>query len=155
MSSYFPNLFSDCLVLCIDEPDLTKTQLNNIDNRVFILFDPDSDKFMICGKRQDLKVENPTRILPPYKPYTFFCWSDRDTFTFIKSILDRRSNGSVIPTIGLTLYNFKDLPEYTENITYNRLVELSRIENEMFGIDLGHVNDLPQYIRMLRKVRNM
>ena len=150
--SAFPNSFSDCLVIRIDEPDLQKNQIGNIDNRTFILFDVESDKYFICGKRQDLNLYKNKKI---YSPYSFFCQSESDTQLFIESILDHNCAYDIFD-VSMSLYNYKNLPDTLETVDYDYLNSSLRQEMELYGNDQFSIQkQLPKYLRLLRKVRNL
>ena len=148
--SAFPNSFSDCLVIRIDEPDVQKNQIGNVDNRIFILFDVESDKYFVCGKRQDLNLYK-NKI---YSPYSFFCQSESDVQLFMESILDHDCGYNLFD-VRMSLYNYKHLPDTLETVDYYYLNSNVSSDKEMYGNDSFNIQQqLPKYLRLLRKVRN-
>ena len=111
---------SDCLVLHISEID---PSLKKEDTSIFIIYDIVKNKFLIRGKRRNIKNE----FTPSYE---FQC----DT---LKSLLDFLEVTLSSPgyDLNITIYNYNDLSLKSEWITYDYLLENKVEVNEIVGYD--------------------
>lgn len=129
----------DCLVLKIEEyDDETKENIANI----FVLYDQSSDKFVLRGSC----VSN----LKPASPYSFMADCASDVADFILFAMDRINNKNII------LYNYDNLPETSDEITYEFLCNWQSSTYEIAGYNdkkLTHKN-LVTSLRMLRNIYN-
>ena len=93
---------ADCLILKIEE--VYDTQEKVIDNEVFVLFDKNTESYVIRGKR--------------IGTYSFLSKTSDDVIEFLSFIIDNNN------LINYRLYNNKDLPWESDDITFEQLTEV-------------------------------
>jgi hypothetical protein len=131
---------SDCLVLKIEEIFDGK-----LDTTIFVLYDSNSMEFCLYGKRSDLIGKDPS------VPYSFKCKYADDLADFISFVMCKKSKWNY------TLYNYNNLPEFADDITYDYLKDLDNDQSyELTGYDFNNFNrkTLLKSLRMLRNVFN-
>lgn len=130
---------SDCLVLKIEEYcSETKQNIANL----FVLYDQEIDKFVIRGS-------NIAKTLY-CAPYSFMADSANDLADFLLFAVDRQNK------INCVLYNYDNLPETSDEITYEFLTRYESRDYEIAGynnVKLTH-KYLVKCLRMLRNVYN-
>jgi hypothetical protein len=99
--------FTDCLVLKIEE--LSDGEL---DTTLFILYDVNEKKFIVKGKRRDIFGK------PLSVPYSFQCKCAEHLADFISFTICTKNKWSY------SLYNYNDLPNHSDEITYEYLKDL-------------------------------
>jgi hypothetical protein len=133
MSSF---IVTDCLVLKLVEVE--SGLVGRIDTTMYIIYDKETHMFIIRGKRRDLET------------YSFECEYADDVATFIQYAICSRNR------LNETLYNFKDLHQDANDITFEYLDDALTEPFEISGYDdkkLGR-NRLLKNLRMLRSVSN-
>jgi len=101
------NTNTDCLVLKIEE--LSDGEL---DTTLFILYDVLEDNYIIRGKRSN-DFSKPQSV-----PYSFQCKHPEHLADFISFIVCTKNKWSY------SLYNYNDLPNHSDEITYEYLKDL-------------------------------
>jgi hypothetical protein len=132
--------YTDCLVLKIEE-----FSDGDLDTTLFILYDTNESQFVIFGKRSEIFGK------PEPVPYSFKCKYAEDLSDFISFVICRKNKWSY------TLYNYDNLPENSDHISYDFLKELDRDKSyEIAGYDnkIYSRNYLVKSLRMLRNVFN-
>lgn len=130
----------DCLVLKIEE---IESESKKLDNTLFVVYDSNEDHFIVRGKR----IDDASR---EFVPYSFMCEDAKSLANFISFTICKSNLWSY------TLYNYDNLPYYSENITYEFLVENEDMSYEITGYDNQKYNrkQLLSNLRMLRNVFN-
>lgn len=129
----------DTLVLKIIERD----ELNVIDNVVYILYDQRYQRYVIRGKRRDtVNIKS--------QDYSFECDNSRHLAEFIEFMMDKNYTFSYI------LYNYTNLPEKSDDITFDFLFDNDDLANEMTGYDDEPMvkHKLLKMFRILKNVYN-
>lgn len=130
----------DCLVFKFEE---VEKETGNIDNTVYVLFDQRTENYVVRGQR---------RWTPRYQScsYSFECDNQRDLADFLQYIIcsDNRVNE--------ILYNYDNLPDYSNEITYEFLHDYDHQDYEISGYNDKKFsrNRLFKNLRMLRKISN-
>jgi hypothetical protein len=132
----------DCIVLKIEEQDSDTYEL---DHTVFILYDSMKRQYIIRGKRASLllgKQTSPT--------YSFVCDEPHNLVSFLTTIISKKNLWTY------TLYNYDNLSEDSNNITYEFLKEYECEQYELCGYDEAVYNkkELSNYLNILRTVYN-
>jgi hypothetical protein len=129
----------DTLVLKIVEHDV---DLGRPDTTLYVLYDKATHRYVIRGKRNDSRVPSCT--------YSFECEFANDLADFLEFLLDKTNTFSYI------LYNYDNLPETSNEITFeflkmydSRVYELSGYDNEIY-----HRKTMLKNLRILRKIFN-
>lgn len=129
----------DTLVLKIVEHDV---YLGKPDTTLYVLYDKATHRYVIRGKRAEYRVKSCT--------YSFECESHNDLADFLEFLLDKTNTFSYI------LYNYDNLPETSNEITFeflkmydNNVYELSGYENEPY-----RRKNIIKNLRMLRNIFN-
>jgi hypothetical protein len=130
----------DTLVLKIEEYE---AEYKLIDTTLYILYDTRTKRYVIRGKRrstQNLESE----------PYSFECDSSRDLADFIMLIIDCDN------VLSYTLYNYDNLPDQSNDITYEFFNNYDDTTYEIVGYDNKKIKrrDLLRNLRVLRNVFN-
>lgn len=129
----------DTLVLKIVEHDV---DLGRPDTTLYVLYDKATHRYVIRGKRNDIRVESCT--------YSYECECANDLADFLEFLLDNTN------TFSYFLYNYDNLPETSNEITFeflkrydSRVYELSGYDNQEFKR-----RNVIKILRMLRNVFN-
>jgi len=129
----------DTLVLKIVEHDV---DLGKPDTTLYVLYDKATHRYVIRGKRGDDRDKSCT--------YSFECKSHNDLADFLEFLLDRTNTFSYI------LYNYDNLPETSNEITFeflkmydNKVYELSGYDNELY-----RRKNIIKNLRILRNIFN-
>lgn len=135
-------VITDTLVLKLEEYDATN---NKLDTVLYIFYDSRTDHYVIRGKRVDT-------ITWKTHCYSFECESNKkyDLVDFIQLLIYKGNY------ISFTLYNYDNLPEYSNDITYEFLKENDDITYEIVGYDRlkPKRSKFLKYLRVLRSVFN-
>lgn len=129
----------DCLVLKIEEfDDETYEEITNI----FVLYDQKLEKFILRGSYISKTVK--------CVPYSFMADNASDLADFISFAMDKMNKKSYI------LYNYDNLPETSDEITYEFLSNWESREYEISGYNglRGNNKYLVKCLRMLRNIYN-
>jgi hypothetical protein len=132
--------FPDTLVLKIVEYDVD-TKL--YDTVMYVIYDKRHYQYIIRGSRR-------ATILAEMLTYSFTCDLVEDLADFIEFVLDRHNNISYI------LYNYDNLPEFSNEITYQLLQDYDDLAYEIAGYDNQHFSrrSLVKNLKILRNVYN-
>ncbi len=130
----------DTLVLKIVEYD---DKSHKDDTTLYMWYDQSIDRYVIRGKRSE------TPNLAPCL-YSFECNSASDLADFIQFVIDRNNYVSYI------LYNYDNLPETSDEITFDFLSYYDENTYEIAGYDNEALkrHDLIRNLKMLRNVFN-
>jgi len=134
------NTFPDTLVLKMIEYDLDTKLYDTI---MYLIYDKRHRQYIIRGSRRATSV---TEMLT----YSFTCDSAQDLADFIEFAIDRHNRISYI------LYNYDNLPEFANEITYDFLQDNDELTYEIAGYDDQRFsrNTLIRNLKMLRNVYN-
>lgn len=129
----------DTLVLKIIEHDVN---LDRPDTTLFILYDNETSRYVIRGKRNEVRRESCT--------YSYECEHATDLIEFLEFLFDKNYKFSYI------LYNYDNLPATSNEITFEFLKKHDKIKYELSGYD--NVNfkrkDMLKKLRMLKNIFN-
>jgi hypothetical protein len=130
---------SDCLVLKIQENYDTN---NRLDQSVFILYDQSEHRYVIRGKRYSKIFKS--------KSFNFYADCKSDVIDFLTTIICNSSYWTY------ELYNCKNLPLTSDNITYKFLENNCNKENEISAYDSLKYrrHELSRWLRLLKYVYN-
>lgn len=132
----------DTLVIKLEEYDF---ETNELDTTIYILYDSKTKHYVIRGKRTDSKTYQLCN-------YSFECHSaDKyDLIDFLQLVIPNKNHMS------FTMYNYDNLPNDSNDITYDFLKSNDDDRYEIVGYD----NQKPtkrkflKYLRILRSVFN-
>lgn len=130
----------DTLVLKIEEYECENKL---IDTTLYILYDTRSKRYVIRGKRRStVNLES--------QPYSFESESSSELADFLMLIMDCDN------VLSYTLYNYDNLPEESNDITYEFLNKYDDRTYEVVGYDNKKIKrkDLLRNLRILRNVFN-
>jgi hypothetical protein len=141
MSSLLPYTVPDCLVLKLEE--IVRNTDNDIDATVYIIYDTLKETYVIRGKRS---------VLPHVSScdFSFECRSSRDTVQFLEYIICKGSR------VNEVLYNYDNLPNNANDITFGFLRDHDNSEYEIAGFNKikFHKKRLRNVLRILRNTSN-
>jgi hypothetical protein len=110
------------LILYIEEHDI-KEDFNSIDNKIFIGWDNETQRFYVRGKRQNISDKD-------FAPYALYYSSADKLYDFIEFVIGTTS------TTSLVLYNFNNIKRLLlEDLTYDYLESLIDKNYEIAGYD--------------------
>jgi len=141
MSNFNVNI-TDCLVLKLEEINANKDD-NEIDTTVYILYDTKKLRYIIRGQRKySLKYNSCT--------YSYECSYKNDLVNFLQYIICKFN------VVNETLFNYKNLPANSNDITFEFLKEFEHKNNEISGYDNEKLKTkrLIKNLRMLETVSN-
>jgi hypothetical protein len=135
--------YTDCLVLKLEEINV----INNnkiIDNSVYIIYDTSIKKYIIRGKRNGTKKHKECN-------FSFECINPIHLVEFLKYIFCRFS------TINESLYNYDNLPQTSNEITYEFLKNNEHFDYEISGYDEVELEtkSLLKKLKMLKNINNL
>lgn len=130
---------ADTLVLKIIEHDV---EIGRPDTTLYVLYDINTSAYVIRGKRNDVQIESCS--------YSFECNSSKNLVNFLEFLFDRSNKFSYI------LYNYDNLPEDSNEITFDFLKEYDNVKYELSGYDNQKYNKkmLLKIFRILRNIFN-
>jgi hypothetical protein len=130
----------DTLVLKIVEYDFNT---GKDDTTLYMWYDQDTETYVIRGKRRETSATDSC-------VYSFECNSASSLSNFIQFVIDKTNYVSYI------LYNYDNLPETSDEITFDFLVNNDEITYEIAGYDHQKLNrnDLIRNLKMLRNIFN-
>lgn len=134
------NIMSDCLVFKLEE---VETVSNEIDTTLYVLYDKLKHVYVVRGRRRwTPKCQSCT--------YSFDCDSSRDLADFIQYIICPENRVNEI------LYNYDNLPEDSNDITYEFLHDYDHGDYEISGYNDRKLKRkrLIMNLRMLKNVYN-
>jgi hypothetical protein len=136
----FVNNMPDCLVFKFEE---VEADTEKIDNTVYVLYDQMKEMYIVRGQR---------RWTPKYQScsYSFECDNQCDLADFLQYII---CDGN---TVNEVLYNYDNLPDDSNKITYEFLHDYDHADYEISGYNDKKFSRkrLFKNLRMLRKISN-
>ena len=128
----------DTLVLKIEEH-----YSGSVDTSMYVVYDHILECYVVRGKRRDT-----SKIIS--ETYSFECGTEHQLASFIQFVLD--SYG----TVSYILYNYKNLPSTSDDITFEFLAEESKLCREVTGYDNLSLKrkELLRNLRILKNVFN-
>jgi hypothetical protein len=134
------NKIPDCLVLKIEEVEYIS---NLIDTTLYVLYDKSRHVFVVRGRR---------RLTPNSQSstYSFECEFAKDLAVFIEYIICSNN------TVNEVLYNYDNLPNSSNKITYEFLQDYEHVDYEISGYNNKKLRRkrILKNLRMLRNVYN-
>ena len=139
MTEFVDNI-PDCLVFKFEE---IEDETKRIDNIVYVLFDQMKEKYIVRGQRRRSHKHNSAS-------YSFECDKSCDLVIFLQYIICPGN------TVNEVLYNYDNLPDDSNKITYDFLHDYDHSDYEISGYNAQKFsrNDLFTKLRMLRKISN-
>jgi hypothetical protein len=139
MSEFFNNM-PDCLVFKFEE---VERDTGKIDTTVYVLFDQREEKYVVRGQR---------RWTPRYQSctYSFDCDHICDLVEFLQYVVCPSNR------VNEVLYNYDNLPDDSNKITYEFLHDYDHSDYEISGYNDKKFSSkrLFKNLRMLRKIGN-
>lgn len=139
MTEFFNNM-PDCLVFKFEE---VEEDTGKIDTTVYVLFDQREEKYVVRGQR---------RWTPRHQSctYSFDCDHICDLVEFLQYVVCSSNRVNEI------LYNYDNLPDDSNKITYEFLHDYDHSDYEISGYNDKKFNSkrLFKNLRMLRKIGN-
>jgi hypothetical protein len=136
--SSFTNTVSDCLVFKLEE---VEANTGKIDTTLYVIYDKRNHKYLIRGSR---------RLSSKYEPcaYSFECETATDLADFIEYLFCPHN------TVNEILYSYDNLPENSNDITFDFLREYECEDIEISGYN-GFNFKRRRLLRNLRMLRNV
>jgi hypothetical protein len=136
--SEFTEKVTDCLVFKFEEFDVDKKE---IDNTLYILYDKRNHRYLVRGQR---------RWTPRNQScsYSFECEFANDLADFVKYVICPYNR------VNEVLYNYDNLPENSDDITYEFLHAYDHSDYEISGYN-GNKLSRNRLLRNLRMLRNL
>lgn len=136
MSEFMP----DCLVFKLEEVEYNT---NKIDTTLYILYDKVRHVYIVRGRRRWTPMSQSCT-------YSFECEFAKDLADFIDYVICRGNK------VNETLYNYDNLPNDSNEITYEFLHDYDHSDFEISGYDNRKLRRgrLLKNLRMLRNVYN-
>ena len=136
----FVNNMPDCLVFKFEEVD---KDTNEIDTTVYVLFDQRKDKYIVRGQRKWTPKHHSCT-------YSFECDNQCDLSDFLQYLICPSNRVNEI------LYNYDNLPNDSNEITFDFLNEYDHSDYEISGYNSKKFSAkrLFKNLRMLRKISN-
>lgn len=136
MSEFMP----DCLVFKLEEVEYNT---NKIDTTLYILYDKVRHVYIVRGRRRWTPMSQSCS-------YSFECEFAKDLADFIEYVICKRNK------INETLYNYDNLSNHSNEITYEFLHDYDHSDFELSGYDNRKLRRgrLLKNLRMLRNVYN-
>ncbi len=139
MTEFFNNM-PDCLVFKFEE---IEADTGKIDTTIYVLFDQREEKYVVRGQR---------RWTPRYQSctYSFDCDHICDLVEFLQYVVCSSNRVNEI------LYNYDNLPDDSNKITYEFLHDYDHSDYEISGYNDRKFSSkrLFKNLRMLRKIGN-
>jgi hypothetical protein len=136
----FVNNMPDCLVFKFEE---VEKDTEKIDTTVYVLYDQMKEKYIVRGQR---------RWTPKYQScsYSFECDHICDLVEFLQYLVCRDN------TVNEILYNYDNLPDDSNKITYEFLHDYDHADYEISGYNGKKFSKkrLFSNLRMLRNISN-
>lgn len=130
----------DCLVFKFEE---IEKDTGNIDNTIYVLFDQRTENYVVRGQRRWTHKYHSCS-------YSFECGHICDLVEFLQYLICPDN------TVNEVLYNYDNLPDYSNEITYEFLHDYDHCDYEISGYNDKKFsrNRLFKNLRMLRKISN-
>ena len=139
MTEFFNNI-PDCLVFKFEE---VEADTGKIDTTVYVLFDQKEEKYIVRGQRRwTPRVQSCT--------YSFDCDHICDLVEFLQYVVCPSNR------VNEVLYNYDNLPDDSNKITYEFLHDYDHSDYEISGYNNKKFSSkrLFKNLRMLRKIGN-
>ena len=139
MTEFFNNI-PDCLVFKFEE---VEADTGKIDTTVYVLFDQKEEKYIVRGQRRwTPRVQSCT--------YSFDCDHICDLVEFLQYVVCPSNR------VNEVLYNYDNLPDDSNKITYEFLHDYDHSDYEISGYNDKKFSSkrLFKNLRMLRKIGN-
>jgi hypothetical protein len=132
MSEFIP----DCLVLKIEE---ICNVTDWLDTTIYVLYDKKEHNYVVRGQRKTSDI-----------CYSFICEEVEELADFISFVVDKHNYWNYI------LYNYDNLPNQSDDITYDFFSKHDSIDYELAGYDKLKYSrkGLLTNLRMLRNIYN-
>lgn len=132
-------------ILCIEEYDNASLgrKDGNVDMRMFVYFDHESEKYVVYGRRNEK-----TKTASTYVPFRFESTNMRSMIEFIVYSMDCESRCST------TLYNFNNMMEEDVELCYEFFEENMNKAYEIVGYDKEKIR-YKTFERSLKIVRDL
>ena len=134
-------------VLCIEEYDDASLgrKDGNVDMRMFVYFDDETEKYVVYGRRNEKK-----KCLPKYVPFRFESTNMRSMIEFIVYSMDRESRCST------TLYNFNNMMEEDVELCYEFFEDNMSSSYEIVGYDKEKIcyKTFERSLKIVRDLKN-
>lgn len=129
----------DTLVLKIDEYD-NDTDVKKLDTTIYILYDIRSRRYVIRGKRNH----------HTHKPYSYECETVNNLVDFLLFLFGQNNTFSYI------LYNYDNLPENSNEITFEFLEEYKNTDSKVVSYNVITLirSDIKKILKILKNVFN-
>jgi hypothetical protein len=136
MTEFMP----DCLVFKLEEVEYNT---NKIDTTLYILYDKVRHVYIVRGRRRWTPMSQSCS-------YSFECEFAKDLADFIEYVICKRNK------VNETLYNYDNLPDDSNEITYEFLHDYDHSDFELSGYDNRKLRRgrLLKNLRMLRNIYN-
>ena len=136
----FVNNMPDCLVFKFEE---VEPDTGNIDTTVYVLYDQSNEKYIVRGQR---------KWTPRHQSctYSFGCDHICDLVEFLQYVICSENK------VNEVLYNYDNLPDDSNKITYEFLHDYDHSDYEISGYNSQKFSRkrLFKNLRMLRKIYN-
>jgi len=139
MTEFFNNI-PDCLVFKFEE---VEADTGKIDTTVYVLFDQKEEKYIVRGQRRwTPRIQSCT--------YSFDCDHICDLVEFLQYVVCPSNR------VNEVLYNYDNLPDDSNKITYEFLHDYDHSDYEISGYNNKKFSSkrLFKNLRMLRKIGN-
>jgi hypothetical protein len=130
----------DCLVLKLEEID---PESNTIDTVLYILYDKKKEHYVLRGRRNITPTHNSSS-------YSFVCECEKKLVDFLEYLICKSN------LVNETLYNYDNLSNESNDITFDFLKHNENNDNELSGYNdktLKRTRSL-KILRMLKNVFN-
>jgi hypothetical protein len=131
---------TDCLVLKIVENDSIK---DRVDNTIYILYDTREQTYVIRGQRECGTVRSGCT-------FSYICENEDDLADYLQYVICHQN------TVNEILYNYDNLPDNSNDITFEFFQKYDHSDYEVGGYDDRKLSRkrLLKTLRMLRNVFN-
>jgi hypothetical protein len=128
----------DCLVFKLEE---IEADTNEIDTTLYVLYDKITHRYVVRGRRRwTPRIQSCT--------YSFECVFAKDLVDFIQYVICKGNK------VNETLFNYDNLPNNSNEITYEFLHDYDHIDYELSGYNDKKLNR-KRLLRNLRMLRNL
>ncbi len=136
MTEFMP----DCLVLKLEEVEETT---GKVDSTIYIIYDKMLRKYLVRGRRRWSPIHQSCT-------YSFECSLSGDLTEFLQYIISEYNH------VNETLYNYDNLPENANDITFEFLQENDHSDYEIAGYDEQELTyeRVMRNLKMLRTISN-
>ena len=137
MSDFTLNV-PDCLVLKLEEYDIDTMK---VDTTLYVLYDQKEDNYVIRGSR---RWSSKHQVCD----YSFICQDRHDVADFISYVFCK------VNLVHETLFNYDNLPEDSNDITYDFMRDHDHEDYEISGYDNKKFSKR-RLLKLLKMIRNV